>query len=87
MLSVVLSLSSSRGLEEDAVLEGQRDVKVDAIVEEVGEVLGVQPKFSLSEEQISSTIEAMKANAEVVSQIELTPENWLAEFYSIYSYR
>ncbi len=39
-----------QGLEEDAVLEGQRDVKVDAIVEEVGEVLGVQPKFSLSEE-------------------------------------
>ena len=30
-----------QGLEEDAVLEGQRDVKVDAIVEEVGEVLGV----------------------------------------------
>lgn len=37
-----------QGLEEDAVLEGQRDVKVDAIVEEVGEVLGVQPKFSLA---------------------------------------
>ena len=31
-------------------MEGQRDVKVGAIVEEVGEVLGVQPKFSLSEE-------------------------------------
>ena len=30
-----------QGLEEDVVLEGQRDVKVDAIVEEVGEVLGV----------------------------------------------
>lgn len=69
-----------QGLEEDAVLEGQRDVKVDAIVEDVGEVLGVQPKFSLSEEQISSIIEAMKANAVVVPQIELTPENWLAEF-------
>lgn len=39
-----------------------------------------QRKFSLSEEQISSIIEAMKANAEVVPQIELTPENWLAEF-------
>lgn len=39
-----------------------------------------QPKFSLSEEQISSIIEAMKTNVEVVPQIELTPENWLAEF-------
>lgn len=39
-----------------------------------------QPKFSLSKEQISSIIEAMKANVEVVPQIELTPDNWLAEF-------
>lgn len=54
----------------------------EEVYEEVKEALGlgVQPKFSLSEEQISSIIETMKANAEAVPQIELTPENWLAEF-------
>jgi hypothetical protein len=45
-----------QGLEEDAVLEGMRDVKVDAIVEEVGEVLGVQPKFSLIGEKGAAKI-------------------------------
>lgn len=37
-----------QGLEEDAILEGQRDEKVGAIVEEVGEVLGT-PLYSLRE--------------------------------------
>ena len=37
-----------QGLEEDAILEGQRDEKVGAIVEEVGEVLGT-PLYSIRE--------------------------------------
>ena len=37
-----------QGLEEDAVLEGQRDEKVGAIVEEVGEVLGTT-RYSIRE--------------------------------------
>ena len=37
-------------------------------------------RYFLSEEQASSIIEAMKTNAEVAPQLELTPENWVAEF-------
>lgn len=41
-----------------------------------------EEKFSarLTDRQIATIIEAMKANAEVAPQIELTPENWTAEF-------
>ena len=41
-----------------------------------------EEKFSarLSDRQIATIIEAMKTNAEVAPQIELTPENWTAEF-------
>lgn len=80
-----------QGLEEDAVLEGQRDVKVDAIVEEVGEVLGVQPKFSLQasaeelaeiEAERQSIIETAKANGTYLKapngkDTNLTPEQWV----------
>ena len=45
-----------QGLEEDAVLEGMRDERVDDIVDEVGEVLGVKPKFSLIGEKGAAKI-------------------------------
>lgn len=45
---------------------------------------GIKPagnvRFSLTEEQATAVIEAMKVNAEVAPQLELTPENWVAEF-------
>ena len=37
-------------------------------------------RFSLTDEQASVLIEAMKTNAEVAPKLELTPENWVAEF-------
>lgn len=39
-----------------------------------------KPQYSLTDEQASAIIETMKANAEVAPQVELTPENWVAEF-------
>lgn len=38
-----------------------------------------KPQYSLTDEQASAIIETMKANAEVAPQVELTPENWMAE--------
>ena len=72
---------------EDVAREDQiflREV-VDAMVErgtlteaQVAEAAGA--RYSLTEEQATAVIEAMKANAEVAPQLELTPENWVAEF-------
>ena len=45
--------ASADAEKEDTVLEGQRDDKVDAVAEEVGDVLGVQPKFSLASDVAS----------------------------------
>ncbi len=39
-----------------------------------------KPQYSLTDKQASAIIETMKANAEVAPQVELTPENWVAEF-------
>ena len=39
-----------------------------------------EEKYALTDTQVTSIIEAMKANAEVAPQLELTPENWAAEF-------
>ena len=38
-----------------------------------------KPQYSLTDEQASAIIEIMNANAEVAPQVELTPENWMAE--------
>lgn len=58
--------------------------KLDALIAASSEAVanGAQSegvRYSISEGQASAIIEAMKANAEVAPQIELTPENWAAE--------
>ena len=59
--------------------------KLDALIAASSEAVanGAQiegVRYSISESQANAIIEAMKANAEVAPQIELTPENWAAEF-------
>lgn len=59
--------------------------KLDALIAASSEAVanGAQSegvRYSISEDQASAIIEAMKANAEVAPQIELTPENWATEF-------
>ena len=56
----------------------------NAMMEEVAaksqELEQVEETKKLSEQEISALIDNMKANAEIATEIELTPENWIAEF-------
>lgn len=73
------------------ILDYEEDGDADVFAEKIKGVIGEANedyapytaggvRYSLSEEQASSIIEAMKTNAEVAPQLELTPENWVAEF-------
>ena len=66
-----------QGLEEDAVLEGMRDERVDAIVDEVGEVLGVKPKYSLRTDGASIFYSNAQKAVLDIKQEKATPEQWL----------
>lgn len=66
-----------QGLEEDAVLEGMRDERVDAIVEEVGEVLGVKPRYSVRTEGASIFYSNAQKAVLDIKQEKATPEQWL----------
>ena len=68
-----------QGLEEDVVLEGQRDVKVDAIVEEVGVVLGVQPKFSLAGTEVGFILENYDDIQDIATAVEAVVKRYSNE--------
>lgn len=76
----------------NAEAEGMKDItdmikNLDTLIASAAEAQtkGVEVKNgdsrkSLTEAEAVAIIEAMKANAEVAPQLELTPENWAAEF-------
>ena len=75
----------------NVIMDYEEDGNADEFVEKIKSVIGENTedyapytvggvRYSLSDTQVTSIIEAMKANAEVAPQLELTPENWVAEF-------
>lgn len=61
-----------QGLEEDAVLEGERDAKVGDIVEEVGEVLGI--RYSLIGEKGAANLDAAEEATIRLENLDLARE-------------
>ena len=80
ILEVLQSAASSSDLynyinnAREDVARQEADAVRSAIIQQVEETK------KLSEQEISALIDNMKANAEIATEIELTPENWIAEF-------
>ncbi|MCU6767842.1 LPD5 domain-containing protein [Barnesiella propionica] len=68
--------SDSEQGRERSDLSSEGRTRVQEVSEEVDNRIG----RSLSEQEATDLIAQMEANAEVASTIELTPENWIAQF-------
>lgn len=67
--------------EAEEVLE-DNGIGVEAIGLDESAAEGSDVRFSakLTSREVDNFVEAMKANAEVATELELTPENWVAQF-------